>query len=60
MSDSCATRIAIGMPSPRDACGKPAAVEPLEGETQGLLNIGAQTHPLGQQRRGSAVRVDQS
>ena len=42
-----------------DAAGQPAAVEPLEGEPQRRLNVGAQTHPLGQQGCGRAVRVDQ-
>ena len=40
--------------------GQTATVEALEGVTQRLLDIGVEPHPLGQQRRRRAVRVDQS
>ncbi len=42
-----------------DAGGQPAAVESFEGEAQGVLDVGTQTHSFGQQPRRGAVRVDQ-
>ena len=60
MSASWATRIAIGMCVAAGACGQSAAVEAFEGVTAALSERRRQAHPLGQQRRRRAVRVDQS